>query len=151
MKVFIGLETDSDAIFKITHSYIGAEIQDLFFHLDVSGGNSFNTELKWRSGLGNDMKIFIKSSANYLESINPSEQTLSDTEAILHICEKSAIYVAEEIMLLSNLQFKSVLFPLAYFNTYVKDVTSKNSEILSRFVDYYIGGIDEAVLYRYVR
>ena len=145
IKAFIGLESDSDALLKLSHSYFGAEVDDLFMQCDLRGGNSINTELKWRSNLMTDVQNSLKSLADYFGKIK-SDKTWVDMEKILNRTEKSLLDISNELIVLTNLQITDIFNPILNFTNFLKSFNFGDET--NSVVSYYLDGTEYAIKYR---
>ena len=148
INMFVGLETDSKALMRLSHSHIGAEIKDVDFQLELQDSNSINTNFKWRGQLGEDIKSFIKTSILYLDKLNKNK-TLDDFEDIVQNVGEISLFLADSLVELATVDIKSVFNPLTQITSFIRGVSIAEYEIIKKLVDYYIGGLEFFVSYRY--
>ena len=143
---FVGLETDTKASLKLSHSHVGADIKDIDFQVEIVEGNSLNSNFKWRAQLGEDIKTLIKTSILYFDKMNKNK-TLDDLELIVKNVGESSIILTDRLVDLSNLDIKSIFNPLQQFNIFAR-LLIKDEGNTKKLVQYYIGGLEFLVSYR---
>ena len=91
VNIFAGLETKSDAMFKVSHNFAGAEIDDLKIHLALVGGHQLQTEFVWRKETIRKLQSYLKWFTNYFQ--------LSDASTIdyIKILELTESFLGEGI------------------------------------------------------
>ena len=147
IKVFAGLQSDNDAVVKVTHSYFGAEIVDLYFHCDLRDGNSINTKTEWRSGLVADLQNALTRSTKYLGFMD-SSKIFDEIEEVLDSSQNSLLYVSAEIIKLTNLRYESLLDPITMLCQFIKTSIRNQSELFIQVVEYYLVKLEYAVSFR---
>ena len=146
-KVFAGLQSDNDAVVKVSHSYFGAEIVDLYFHCDLRDGNSINTKTEWRSGLVADLQNALTRSTKYFEFLD-SNTIFDEIEAVLDSSQNSLLHVSAEIIKLSNLRYDSLLEPITMLSQFIKTSIRSQYQLFIQVVEYYLAQLEFAVSFR---
>eukprot|EP00092_Neocalanus_flemingeri_P021561 GFUD01023385.1.p1 GENE.GFUD01023385.1~~GFUD01023385.1.p1 ORF type:complete len:4113 (+),score=926.88 GFUD01023385.1:759-12341(+) len=141
IKMFAGLETDSDAIFKITHTSVGAEVEDMKLHCDLKNGNTITYDAKWRHGAVTDIQSFIKNVAITIESAT-SDQHWVDMENALDILHENTNEVSKDIIYLSNIDIKLVFLQIKRATLFAKELSKDHEKVIIDLVDYYATSID---------
>ena len=141
IKLFAGLETDSDAIIKLTHSSVGAEVEDYKLHCDLTNGNTISTNAKWRHGAIQDLQTFIKNVAISLELIT-SDQHWVDMENALEILHENTKEVSKDIVYLSHMEIKLLFLEIKRTTQYARELSKGHQEVIRDLVDYYTASID---------
>ena len=147
INMFVGLETYSKALMRVSHSHIGAEITDVDFQVELQEGNSFNTNFNWRGQLGEDIKSFIKTSILYFDKMNKNK-TLDDVELIIQNVSEISLFLADSFIELANLDIKSIFNPWTQFTSFIRELSIAEDKTIKKLVDYYIGGLEFLVSYR---
>ena len=141
MRMFAGLETDSDALIKLTHTSVGAEVEDIKLHCDLKNGNTIGFKSKWRHGAIQDFQSFIKTVAISLESIT-SDQHWVDMENSIQILHESTKEINKDIIFLSNIEIKLLFLQIKRATVYAKELSSDQQQVIIDLVDYYSASID---------
>ena len=148
INMFVGLETDSKALMRVSHSHIGAEITDIDFQVELQEGNSFNTNFNWRGQLGEDIKSLIKTTILYFDKLNKNK-TLDDVELIVQNVGEISLFLADSLVELANLNITSVFNPWTQLTSFIRGMKIAENENVKKLIDYYIGGLEFFVSYRY--
>lgn len=148
IKAYLGLDSETDAVLKVSHSDVGSEVMDFIFQTDLRSGNSINTQVEWRSTLSDDIKSFFKRTAVLLERIQ-LHQLSDDTNFILKGAEECLNLMSGELIFLSDLTYTSILDPLKLLTNYLKtNIVPNFSFETQRILQYYLNGVDYALKFR---
>ena len=147
INMFVGLETDSKALMRVSHSHIGAEITDIDFQVELQEGNSLNTNFNWRGQLGEDIKSIIKTTILYFDKLNKNK-TLDDVELIVQSVGEISLFLADSLVELANLKITSVFNPWTQLTSFIRGMKIGENENVKKLIDYYIGGLEFLVSYR---
>ena len=60
ISIFAGLESPSDALFRITHNNVGADVEDLKIHLTLLAGQQLATNVLWRKEMTKDIQSYVR-------------------------------------------------------------------------------------------
>ena len=149
INIFVGLESDSCAVLRISHSHIGAEIKDVDFQTELESGNTINTNFKWRGQIGVDIKSHLKTCILYLDKLNKNK-TLDDVELVVQSFGEISLFLADSLVDLANLDFNSIFNPLICLTSFIRELSLGQAEVIKKLTDYYIGGLELSVSYRYI-
>ena len=141
IKMLAGLETDSDAIIKVSHSYLGADVEDFKVHLSLHNGNTIITESKWRHEAIKDVARFIKTSAGALESL-ASDQHWVDLETAMSVLHESSEKVIKDLITLSNMELKIYFNELKRVTRYFRRLGNDQPNPIFHLIEYYANSID---------
>ena len=139
--MFAGLETESDAVIKLTHTSVGAEVEDMKIHCDLKNGNKISSEAKWRRGAIQDLQSFIKNMAVSLESLT-SDQHWVDMENALEILHENTKQVSKDIIILTNIEIKLLFLQIKRATLYAQELSKDHNKVIIDLVDYYTASID---------
>ena len=141
IRLFSGLETDSDAVIKLTHTVVGAEVEDFKLHCELTNGNTITTDTRWRHGTFQDLQTFIKNVAINLESLT-SDQHWVDSETAIAILHEFTNEISKNIINLSNIETKIFFVQIKRATSYARILSNGHKDAIVDLVDYYTASID---------
>ena len=141
IKLFAGLETDSDAIIRVYHTHVGAEVEDFNLQCSLTNGNTITTDSKWRHEAISDIQTFIKTVAINLESLT-SDQHWVDLESALDILHDISKMVSSDIILLTTVEIKFIFIELKRGTNYLREISGEYGQNVIDVVEYYTASLD---------
>ena len=143
--LFSGLDSSSNAAFRIAHSYLGGDQEDANVNINLIGGQQMATTVVWRKEMMKELKSYAKWAVDSFETTPISLQV--DVTQILEAFEvfsKSVLNDVLQTQIQINCdQIRVDLTRLVKsIDTFLRGRSNINSQLLTYILDSVQNGID---------
>jgi hypothetical protein len=145
INIFAGLQSEKDAIVKITHTALGADVEDVKLIISLVDGDKIATTAQWRREVLDDLNAFITKITNSIEATN-AEQFWTDVDTAQVILHTAAKDIVDDLIYVSNIRIKEVFVQLKSFTNSFRGKSPLLTQIadsLDSFADFGIAYADE--------
>ena len=141
LKYFLGLESETEALARLGSSQAGRDVTHFSLRSQLTGGNTLDTEVFWRSDLSHHIQELVKNIGTVLDYVK-LEKTSSDINGILDLMHDKVNEITEDLSIFSRMEVKLFFKPLNDLTKYLREITDSNVGLAKSLVDYYVGGIE---------
>ena len=142
--IFAGLESNSEAAFKIAHSYLGGDQEDVKINVNLLGGQQMATTVVWRKEMGKELQSYAKWA---IESFESPINIEFDVSKITAAVEEFSSAVLEDIL---QIQMKidchqirtDIITLVKTVDTCLRGRPNINSHLLTYVLDCALNAID---------
>ena len=138
--LFAGVEDESDARLKFSHSSKGAETDDLQLSVSLHGGNALSNTVMWRRGALSDVHTFMRGLAAGLDKLDSVAVLLENMENTVNAVCTATTDITGDLVRLTNIELNQVFLDVKRFTSFVRGQVA-GSEI-DNLVHYYMNSLD---------
>jgi len=124
INLFAGLQSEKDVLMKITHTALGADVEDAKLLISLVDGDKIATTATWRREVLDDINSFITKITNSIAATT-SEQLWNDIDlahVILHTATKE---IVDDLIYVSNIEIKQVFVQLKSYTNSIRAFRAK--------------------------
>jgi len=143
--LFAGLESSSNAAFRIAHSYLGGDQEDVNVNINLIGGQQMATTVVWRKEMMKELKSYAKWAVDSFETAPISLQI--DVTQILEVFEVFSKSVLNDVLQTQlKINCDQIRFDLTShvnsMDTFLTGRPNINSNLLTYIINSVQNGID---------
>ena len=137
--VFSGLQENSQAMFLVSHSFKGAEMEDLRMKIALQDGNSISGLIDWRHDVLQKIQTNMRVIAGSLEAAI-SEEPWNDLENCVNILETAAKDITGDLVRLTNIELNQLFIQIKHVTSSARRLAQGSG--LEALVGYYTASLE---------
>merc|ERR1719402_2090262 len=140
---FVGFETEKDAAIKLTHTALGADVEDAKILISLVDGDKIATTVTWRAEAMANIQSFITMLTANMEATS-SDQFWADVDAAQEILHTATKEIVDDLIHISNTDIKQIFVQLKSFTNSMREFRTRyeGGDIDLAFLTYCADSID---------